>query len=178
MRTYGPAVEALLQGDRLPELGPGTPNFQVRPQLERLNPATLFPHKIHDVEMPKACLAGLWLHHDFLDESHAISQEIKTPTGSYWHGIMHRREPDAGNAAYWFRRVGDHPIFKMLNQEAQQLGLKLKSAHWDPFAFIEQCESERDSGSELELLLRKVQLREWLLLFDWCFHQAINETRR
>ena len=46
--------------------------------------------------MAACCLCGLWLLHDFLDESHSLSQEITTDTGSYWHGIMHRREPDYG----------------------------------------------------------------------------------
>ena len=47
--------------------------------------------------MASACLAGLWLYHDYLDESHAVSQSIHTPAGSYWHGLMHRREPDFAN---------------------------------------------------------------------------------
>jgi hypothetical protein len=44
-----------------------------------------------------ACRAALWLAFDFLDESHAVSQELDTPEGSYWHGLLHRREPDFAN---------------------------------------------------------------------------------
>ena len=57
-------------------------------------------------ELARACLAGLWLYHDFLDEAHRISQSLHGREGSYWHGIMHRREGDFANAKYWFHRVG------------------------------------------------------------------------
>src|ERR1700722_18838832 len=106
---YGTAFAALLVEPRLPPLGPGVPNQTVYPLLKALDPQQAFaPHRIVDEDMARGCLAGLWLHHDFLDESHVLSQEIHTPTGSYWHGLMHRREPDFENAKYWFRRMGAH----------------------------------------------------------------------
>jgi hypothetical protein len=96
--AYGPAVAELLADDRLTPLGPGSPNRAARPKLAALTAATLLaPHAVGDADMARACLAALWLYHDFLDESHTISQDVATTTGSYWHGIMHRREPDAGN---------------------------------------------------------------------------------
>ena len=171
--AYGPVIADLLQEPRLIPLGPGTPNQAARARLQALAVEKVFPAEgVRDRAMAEACLAGLWLYHDFLDESHTISQSIATSTGSYWHGIMHRREPDAGNAAYWFRRVGDHPVFEPLGKAAIILGLVTPSDKWNPFYFIELCEQHRGTGAEEEMLLCRVQLREWELLFDWCFRQG------
>ena len=93
--TYGPAVATLLTPERLPELGPGSPNLAVKAALQAL-------------DLSPACRAGLWLLHDFLDQSHTISQDLETKEGSFWHAIMHRREPDASNSKYWWRIVGAH----------------------------------------------------------------------
>ena len=61
---------------------------------------------------------GLLQVHDFWDASHEAAQQAddlgERDFSAYWHGIAHRREPDAGNAAYWFRRVGRHPVFTPL----------------------------------------------------------------
>ena len=57
----------------------------------------------------------------FLEPSHTISQGISSPSGSYWHGIMHRREPDYANAKYWFRRVGPAPDLSAMWETAAEL---------------------------------------------------------
>jgi hypothetical protein len=178
-RVYGPAVAALLEPERLPELGPGRPNEAARPLLAGLSPASLAaPAAVRDGDMARCCLAGLWLYHDFLDESHRISQEIATRSGSYWHALMHRREPDYGNAGYWFRRVGDHPVFGPLADAVRALpappeaaGLT-RSPRWDPFAFVNLCAAAAGRGDETERFCRTVQLLEWRLLFDHCWRQA------
>ena len=88
--TYGAAIAALLTERRLASLGPGTPNRSVQSKLSGLKVEEAFaPHSLTDRDMANACLAGLWLYHDFLDESHTISQDLPTAEGSYWHARLH-----------------------------------------------------------------------------------------
>jgi hypothetical protein len=183
LASYGEAVATLLRDERLAELGPGQPNTAVRSQLASLRPDSLFSAKVTHPDMAKACLAGLWLYHDFLDESHRISQELSSTAGSYWHAIMHRREPDFGNSKYWFRRVGHYPTFERLRLEAAALSARcddrkasflVEQTTWDPFRFVDLCESEIGSETELEGLCRKIQHCEWWLLFDDCYQRAIH----
>lgn len=182
LTQYGSAIAELLAEDRVAELGPGHPNEGVRAQLEGLRLQELFPgQQIHSDSMARGCLAGLWLYHDFLEQSHHVSQEISSPAGSYWHGIMHRREPDFGNSKYWFRRVGNFPTFDDLRLSAESIagaskdpGLRrlVSVSTWDPFGFVDVCAAVIGSGTETEQLCRQIQQREWWLLFDHCYHHA------
>ena len=144
----------------------GEPVLAMKAKLAALDDASF--GRIADRDALAACRAGLWLAFDFFEESHAISQDLDTVEGSYWHGILHRREPDAANAKYWFRRAGRHPIFAEL---ADQLGPGIA---WNPDAFIDRCEATRGSGSAAEEACRRVQQREWELLFGWCFTRAVG----
>jgi hypothetical protein len=171
-RRYEHAIAALL-GDRLPKLGTDKADESMRPRLAALTVEGLFSgRRIVDANAAECCLAGLWLWHDFLDESHRISQEIDTAEGSYWHAIMHRREPDYGNAKYWFRRVGKHPIYDSLAQAAGDLA---PGGTWDPFKFVDLCESVARGRSQCEDVARQVARAEWRLLFDYCFRQATGD---
>jgi hypothetical protein len=169
--AYGPPVAELLAEDRAAPLGPGSPNRAARPKLAALTAeALLAPHPVRDGDMARACLAGLWLYHDFLDESHTISQDIDTTTGSYWHAVLHRREPDPGNSKYWWRRVGPHPVLGQLTEQAPSLGHHFT----DAVAFVDFVERVRDTGTPDEEVAKRVQRLEWELLFDHCYRQAVG----
>jgi hypothetical protein len=184
--AYSGTITARLIVPRLPQLGPGQANAAAKAGLEQLTTESVFaPAGVYDHDMAMACLAGIWLYHDFLEESHRISQEIATPSGSFWHAIMHRREPDAWNSKYWFRRVGTHPIFEPLREKAEQLpGAKsqgsattplFRQPHWDPYAFVDLCELARERDDGLAKLCQQIQALEWRLLFDFCCRRALEK---
>jgi hypothetical protein len=138
----------------------------------------------------QALAAGLLQINDWLDESHQAAQAIEdqgpSRSGDYWHAIMHRREPDYGNAKYWFRRVGAHPVFPGLAQRAAGIiaqGPVHDAGHWrrkltdggdwKPLAFVDLCESASgDETSPLAVAARRIQWEEMLLLLDHCWREA------
>jgi hypothetical protein len=167
-RAYSAEVQTILamdgNGTRPMPLAEGRLVDQAVQAIRGHSAAELFP----DAFSAEAALAGLYLYFCDYDNAHTIAQEIQSAEGSFWHGIMHRQEPDPGNAGYWFRRVGQHAIFPDLRDAASQAGYTVKSA-WDPFAFIDYCEkARRKPGSKDEEIAMTVQLAEWQLLFDYC----------
>jgi hypothetical protein len=126
-----------------------------------------------------ALAAGLLQLFDFWTASHEAAQQAddlgEHAVSAYWHGIAHRREPDPGNAAYWFRRVGHHGIFPELADAARPLldahgdpalaARLLKGGSWNPFAFIDLCTQARPASPAADLAT-KIQRQEMDLLLD------------
>jgi len=169
---YGSEVAAILamegDGNRAMPLAGGPRSEQALARIQAAGAARLFAQ----ARDPEAAMAGLLVYFSCMDEAHELAQRAEDPEHNFWHGIVHRREPDAGNASYWFRRVGAHPIFPDLREEAARLGVDF-GARWDPFAFIDWCErARRRPGSPEEAGALAVQLAEWQLLFHYCARPA------
>ena len=114
------------------------------------------------------CKSGLWLLTGDLDRSHAISQDLPQAEGSFWHGIMHRREGDFGNAKYWFRRVGSHPVI-------DQLSAAYPEEYRNAGEFVDLCEraiSTRHPDKDLVKRCEAIQWSEWQWLMCWCIDNA------
>lgn len=56
-------------------------------------------------------LALWWDAHGDWAKAHEAAQEIESADGAWVHAYLHRKEGDAGNAAYWYRRAG-RPVAK------------------------------------------------------------------
>ena len=192
---YVVSLVSLIDIDRARALDAGSESISVPAELLELNLAeALSGQTVTDRDMATCCLSGIWLLYDQLDRSHDFSQQIKTSAGSFWHGIMHRREGDFSNAKYWFRSVGDHPLYESLAEEARRIAAlhaptqprptqhgpedqidPFAADGWDPFAFVDACEAAVRRGESSEPLLVAIQQREWELLFDFCYRRAIGQ---
>jgi hypothetical protein len=141
------------------------PSLSSGPRDEALTQA-LTNRAVEFQRLPPACLAGLWLLAGDLDKSHTISQSIGNRNGSFWHGIMHRREGDYSNAKYWLRRAAPHRVLDLLAE----------SRYGDPLRFVEACEravtSNADEQTAMVESLRQLQWLEWQQLFVHCLNEA------
>ena len=184
-KDFPPPMAGLLAGASTAPLGPGEKNSSVFDQLSALSVESAFSgDPVLDPMMAQCCISGLWLMHHYLEESHSLSKAIDTPEGCYWHGIMHRREPDYSNAKYWFRQTGDHPLFVSLWETTSAIASsegadKLADwsaalSEWNPMTFVDLCEAVAGEGSEDERLVRKIAQAECSLLFDYCYRHAVG----
>jgi hypothetical protein len=161
------ALRSLLATETPADLGPGPrpgtlPLASLQSRLDALVG--------RDPRGTAALRALILLWHDHHEPAHDLVQDGSTADASYVHGILHRREPDAGNAGYWFHRVGRHTAFAELARRAAPLleaapglrGRLLPRGQWDAFAFIEAC----SAGAE-EDLLRRLQAVEFEVLLEY-----------
>lgn len=144
---------------RVPKLvQDGHGDAQVLQLLAGYTAEELFP----GARAPKGALAGLFFYFDCWPQAHEVAQDDPSAEGSYWHGMVHRQEPDASNANYWFRRVGTHPVPAKLVQ---------RFGRWDAAEFVDFCGRARPgSQEETDALAR--QLAEWRLLYEFCKESA------
>ena len=198
--TFQDAVDRLRQRTQMPLFASAVWDAALDQALRSAEPEELFPGQtIRDPRMAAAAIAGLHLWNDNFPASHNLCQGISTPTGSYWHGLGHRREGHQGeglasnlsNAKYWFRQTGDHPAYDAVYRSAltvldnagagfrwaTEAALALRSRRrWDPSAMVDWF-AQADAGTlsaQSQAILEEIQWREIDILVDWCVQQALE----
>jgi hypothetical protein len=71
-------------------------------------------------------LVALW--HDAKGDwtaAHEAAQTVDGPEGAWVHAYLHRKEGDAGNAAYWYRRAGQPVPSEALEAEWRRIAAAL-----------------------------------------------------
>ena len=118
---------------------------------------------------------GLLYAVDAIHEAHAIFQEAKGDLGSYWHGMMHRREGDFDNARYWFRRAGRAAVLRRrcTGAASEHLrrtwrGSRIGTRIFSPASASRRASARRKALAELVALQRV----EFEALFDYCWRQS------
>ena len=150
-------------------------------KIHNLSDQDLCGGPIGDHDMAQAARAGLLLIAGAFEEAHGIVQELETLEAYYWHGIVHRQEPDWFNAKYWFRRLGHHVVFdelmKVITQESSQSNQArdIMGDGWDAFAFVDLCQTcQIGKNLELEKELLILQQHELKNLLEHCLRGALR----
>jgi hypothetical protein len=177
----------------LPSLNPSkVGDYALDERIKALNLSPLTSGADEQLTYEWAVHAGLHLLNESLDQSHHIAQEITTPTGSFWHGLMHRMEGDFSNAKYWFADVRHHPISTQLvtclrNYLSEQdmsdldnetlrskLEVLVSSPVWNPAVFVDAVELQlmHVQHPKAEEWLRHIQHFEMKLLLNYCYEQS------
>jgi hypothetical protein len=79
---------------------------------------------------PRVAPALIALWHDAngdWDAAHGVAQDIEDATGAWVHAYLHRKEGDAANAAYWYRRAGKPVSRETLVEEWERIVTALLS---------------------------------------------------
>jgi hypothetical protein len=198
--NYSDIVERLRARTEVPLFAAQPWDAELQAALRDATPEELFPGQaVVDPRAAVAVLVGLRLWNDDFPGAHNLAQGLEDATGSYWHGLCHRREGHQGsgvesnlaNARYWFRQVGRHPAYDAVYRSALSAlqsagsGFRWRSeaqslleqrGEWDPNLVVEWAgEIARGVLSpESQRLVEELQWREIGCLTDWCAQQALG----
>jgi hypothetical protein len=144
---------------------PGTLSLQAVRSLEREH-----PERFAGVR-GRVALGLLYLWHDHWEEAHHVAQADEGESHhDLLHAILHRREKDFPNSAYWFRGAGDNAAFELLTARAAKLLLEsplrasvLPEGQWSSAGFLASVRRKKD---EDEPLLRALQAQEIIAFFE------------
>ncbi|MEO1495957.1 MAG: hypothetical protein AAFV43_02280 [Planctomycetota bacterium] len=166
---YGPVLTPLIAAAKPPPLDEGVATSV--DGLTLLDVGAAFAHtRVGDAGMADCCVAGIWLLYNELGHAHRLCQDVPTPSGSYWHGVVHRRERDYGNAQYWFSRGTTHPVIPRIAAEVDAAAVFPDG--WSPEAMVDGCRRAARGDDELAAACAHAQAVEWRLLFDHCYRAA------
>lgn len=129
----------------------------------------------------QAVLAGIWVAADLFDEAHEVAQALPDEWGAWWHAILHRREPDASNALYWYRKVNPPATVKsalgaqalgalgaVAPQGLEPLATALRTrGMWEPVPYVSACERGQAGKLSAEavgalIALQRLEWRAWM----------------
>ncbi len=112
---------------------------------------------------------------DALDAAHRIFQDEPGDLGSYWHGMMHRREGDFDNARYWFRRAGGLPIFDRMHEAAAEASANMaKQPTWDAYLLTGMCEQAKFGDTDAVPECVRLQRVEFEEMLAYCWRQSVR----
>jgi hypothetical protein len=177
-----------------PALAPGSSQRLPAWRLSRIEAITArLAHEIRSEVDGAAMQAGLLQMSDQLDRSHEMAQSVEGEgihrAGDYWHAIQHRREPDYGNAKYWFRRVGRHPLLKEIVGDVEAVVASLPAGSQSEFRglvangcldpmrltdIVERCVRTRDPI--VTNAAERIQWAEMVRLLEWTWRDATGSS--
>ena len=174
----------------------------LKPYIDKIDTSTLFSEHtlISDIH-GHLVRNALYQKNDDLDAAHQICQWVgessSLPEISYWHGIIHRREPDIHNARNWFQKaqglaandvlyqaIYSHlqraiqiPNYGEARDTAYQFRQHLQNhGTWDALYFLNLCELYlQNKDPNLQKLLEDIQAIEFKTLFHWTFQKALGQ---
>lgn len=175
-RHYPDAIERLLIHDEALTIPfPTEPANYERVIRLRGTPddALRSPTPTGDARFVPLVRAGLFYHHNALDDAHRLVQEATGDAAAYWHAMIHRRERDFENARYWLRRAGEQPSFAEMQARASEVSSNMgRQMTWDPFLLVHLAEQLRFGAEDVRAEVVGLGRVEFEVFFDYCYRQA------